>query len=76
MTQGFLILSLVGCPTHKASRKMGYGVLPSRSELSLLRHEGYNKSDLLGDPCSGEGGGVFFLSGVVFVGGINFFWYL
>lgn len=55
---------------------MGYGVLPSRSELSPLRHGGYNKSDLLGDPCSGEGGGVYFLSGVVFVGGINFFWYL
>ena len=36
------------------------GVLPSRSELSPLRHGGYNKSDLLGDPCSGKGGGVFF----------------
>ena len=32
---------------------MGYGVLPSWSELSLLRHGCYNKSDLLGDPCSG-----------------------
>lgn len=28
--------------------------------VPFLLFESYNKSDLLGDPCSGEGGGVYF----------------